>query len=198
MPEDNVAQEAVEQPVEAVETAEPVQAEAPATAEAPAQTEEPQQEVEQPVEHQQTDSIDYGLTQFMQPQPQAPSFEQDENGFIDPNQFYNKVLADAEARIEQKLAFQESERRVWQSVENKYPELKEDSELRDIVNAQRLADVARGGKGDLNAIAKQVLGKMQSYQARGKAQAQVSEKVQKSAALQNTTANNVDTSKDAD
>ena len=39
---------------------------------------------------------------------------------------------------------------------------------------------------------------MQSYQARGKAQAQVSEKVQKSAALQNTTANNVDTSKDAD
>lgn len=194
MPEENVAQEAVEQPVEAAETAEPAQAEA--IAEAPA--EEPQQEVEQPVEHQQTDSIDYGLTQFMQPPVQAPSFEQDENGFIDPNQFYNKVLADAEARIEQKLAFQESERRVWQSVENKYPELKEDSELRDIVNAQRLADVARGGKGDLNAIAKQVLGKMQSYQARGKAQAQVSEKVQKSAALQNTTANNVDTNKDAD
>lgn len=50
----------------------------------------------------------------------------------------------------------------------------------------------------MNQIASKLLGKIQSYQTKGKAQAQVSEKVQKSASLQTTTANAVDTSKDAD
>lgn len=145
---------------------------------------------------QEEPQVNYDLSRFLQPQQEAPQFTPDDDGYIDPNQFYNKVLADAEARIEQKLAFQESERRAWQAIENKYPEIKEDSELRDIVNAQRLADVARGGAGDLNAIAGKVLGKIQSYQTKGKAQAQVSEKVQKSASLQQTTANNVDSNKD--
>ncbi len=168
------------------QTAEPVEQEQVSEAvaeEAPTQTNEPE--------------VNYDLTRFLQPQQQAPQFTPDDDGYIDPNQFYNKVLADAEARIEQKLAFQESERRAWQSIENKYPEIKEDPELRDMLNAQRIADVASGGKGDLSQIANKFLGKIQSYQTKGKAQAQVSEKVQKSASLQNTTANNVDTGKDA-
>jgi hypothetical protein len=141
---------------------------------------------------------DYDIRQFSQTQPQQPQFTPDEDGYIDPNQFYNRVLADAEARIEQKLQFQESERKAWQSVETKYPEIQQDPELRDLVNAQRLADVARGGKGDLNQIAGKVLGKIQSYQTKGKAQAQVSEKVQKSAGLQQATSNRTDTGKDSD
>lgn len=196
MQDENVVQE---QPVqEPVENNEPVEApeQTPQT-EVPEQS-DTQSEVPAPEEPLQDEpEVNYDLARYLQPQTQAPQFTADDDGYIDPNQFYNKVLADAEARIEQKLAFQESERRAWQSIENKYPELKEDPELRDIVNAQRIADVASGGKGDLNAIANKLLGKIQSYQSKGKAQAQVSEKVQKSASLQNTTANNVDTSKDS-
>lgn len=154
------------------------------------QTEAPQQPSEP--------EVNYDLTRFLQPQEQAPQFVPDEDGYIDPNKFYQQVKADAVNELRREMQFQESERKAWNAIENKYPELKEDSELRDIVNAQRIADVASGGKGDLNQIAGKVLGKIQSYQTRGKAQAQVSEKVQKSASLQSTTANNVDTSKDTD
>lgn len=131
----------------------------------------------------------YDITQFLQNNTAEPDIAVDENGYIDPKDFYNKVLSEAEARIERKLQFQEAERKLWHSVENKYPEIKEDPELRDILNAQRIADVASGGKGDLNKIAEKLLGKIQSYQAKGKVQAQVSEKVQKSAALE-TNSNN--------
>lgn len=195
MEDNNVAQEVVQEPVaEEVQTPEPQAPEQPIEGQ-----EQPSEVIETPEAPQQSEpEVNYDITRFLQPQQQAPQFTPDEDGYIDPNAFYNKVLADAEARIEQKMAFQESERRTWKAIENKYPEIKEDAELRDILNAQRIADVASGGKGDLNQIAGKLLGKIQSYQTKGKAQAQVSEKVQKSASLQNTTANNVDTSKDDD
>jgi len=198
MEENNVVQDQpVQEPV--AEQPQEVPQDAPEQVEQTEQAETNTEVVEETTAPSQTQEpeINYDLTQFLQPQQQAPQFTADDDGYIDPNQFYNKVLADAEARIEQKLAFQESERRAWQSIESKYPEIKEDSELRDMLNAQRIADVASGGKGDLNQIASKFLGKIQSYQTKGKAQAQVSEKVQKSASLQNTTANNVDTGKDA-
>lgn len=138
---------------------------------------------------------EYDITQFLQQQPTAPEFSPDENGYIDPKDFYNRVMQDAETRIEQKLKFQDMEKKAWQQIENRFPEIKEDSELRDILNSQRIADVASGGKGDLNKIAEKLLGKMQSYQQRGKAQAQVSEKVQKSAALESNSTTNTVTNK---
>jgi len=157
------------------------------TAEESTETTEQNTEVEAtaetPVEEPQ-----YNLTDYMQPETK-PNFTPDEDGYIDPNKFYNQVLQDAEARIEQKMAFERAEAQAWKAIETKYPEIKEDPELRDLVHSQRIADVAQGGKGDLNKIAGKVLGKIQSYQTRGKAQAQVSETVQKSAALQTTTAN---------
>lgn len=140
----------------------------------------------------------YDITQFLQQPSQVPDFSPNEDGYIDPKDFYNRVMSDAEARIEQKLRFQEMERKAWNAVENRFPEIKEDPELRDILNAQRIADVASGGKGDLNKIADKLLGKIQSYQAKGKVQAQVSEKVQKSAALESNTANTTSTNKSAD
>lgn len=189
--------EVVESPQEVVETQEVVDTQVEQT-ETPEINE--QSEVQETVaeeEPEQTD-VNYDLSKFLQPQQQAPQFTPDNDGYIDPNQFYNKVLADAEARIEQKLQFQESERRAWSAIEKQYPEIKEDAELRDLVNAQRIADVASGGKGDLKAVAGKVMGKIQSYQTIGKAQAQVSEKIQKSASLQKSTANNVDASKDSE
>jgi hypothetical protein len=199
MEENNVeapqAEAEVQEPQETQENVEPqVESQPETTQEAPQETVQEQK----PETNVPSQDINYDLTQFMpQAQPQ-PQFTPDEDGFIDPNAFYNKVLADAEARIEQKMAFQESERRAWASIENKYPEIREDAELRDLVNSQRIADVARGGKGDLNQIAGKVLGKFQSYQAKGKAQAQVSEKVQKSAGLQQSTANKAETNASSD
>ena len=171
--------ETVEQPtsVESTETAE-------TTVETQTQTAEPANELPE-----------YDITQFMQ-QNTVPEFTADENGYIDPKQFYNQVLQDAEARMEQKLRFQESERKLWNQVENKYPEIKEDPELRDMLNAQRIADVTSGGKGDLNSLAEKLIGKIQNYQNKGKAQAQISEKVQKSASLESSTANSTSTTKD--
>ena len=154
-------------------------------------------ETNQPAYEPVAEIPDYDITQYLQP-TQTPEFTTDDSGYIDPKEFYNRVMQDAEARIEQRLKFQESERKLWASVEAKYPEIKEDGELRDILNNQRIADVASGGKGDLNKIAEKLLGKIQSYQAKGKVQAQVSEKIQKSAALESSTANTADTNKDGD
>lgn len=159
-------------------------------------TETVEESVDQIVEPA-TELPEYDITQYLQ-QESVPEFQADENGYIDPKQFYAQVLRDAEARMEQRLKFQESERKLWSQVENKYPEIKEDSELRDMLNAQRIADVTNGGKGDLNSLADKFIGKLQNYQNKGKAQAQVSEKVQKSASLESSTANNVSSSKDND
>lgn len=189
--------EVVETPQEVVETQEVVDTQGEQTPETNEQS-EVQETVAEEVPEQTEPEVNYDLSKFLQPQQQAPQFTPDNDGYIDPNQFYNKVLADAEARIEQKLQFQESERRAWNAIEKQYPEIKEDAELRDLVNAQRIADVASGGKGDLKAVAGKVMGKIQSYQTIGKAQAQVSEKIQKSASLQKSTANNVDSSKDSE
>jgi len=164
----------------------------------PLETNQTETEVKQTVVEEDLTIPDYDITQYLQNYSPEPDITPDENGFIDPKDFYNKVLTAAEARIERKMKFQESERKLWQSVENRYPEIKEDSELRDILNAQRIADVASGGKGDLNKIADKLLGKIQSYQAKGKVQAQVSEKVQKSAVLETNSNNNTDTGKSAD
>jgi hypothetical protein len=193
-PQADPVDEPVQEPVQEA-AQEPVQEEPAQADPEPSQTQEPEVAPE-PV--QQTQDPGYDITQFMQQPQTQPTFTPDEDGYIDPNQFYNQVLQDAEARIEQKIQFQEQERRAWSDVEAKFPEVKEDPELRELVNAQRLADVARGGKGDLNDIAGKVIGKFQSYQSKGKAQAQVSEKVQKSAGLQQNTATNVDTTKDQD
>lgn len=188
----NVPQEVVETPTQ--ETNEPSQAVEQTQVETPESTTETN--TEQVVEPA-PEIPEYDITQYLQ-QTQSPEFTADESGYIDPKEFYNRVMQDVEARVEQKIRFQESEKKLWASVEAKYPEIKEDNELRDILNNQRIADVASGGKGDLNKIAEKLLGKIQSYQARGKAQAQVSEKIQKSAALESSTANTTDTNKDAD
>lgn len=177
-------------PSQTVDTA---QEEAPVSTTETETTDTTSETVSEPV-----DSLpEYDITQYLQ-QPQTPEFNTDDTGYIDPKEFYNQVMRDAEARMEQKLRFQESERKLWASIENKYPEVKEDSDLREILNNQRIADVASGGKGDLNKIAERLFGKLQTYQAKGKAQAQVSEKIQKSAALESSTANTADTSKDND
>lgn len=163
---------------------------------------EPEQEqqvetpVEQPVEPsqpvQEYDPADIDISQYTNRQVQQ--VEPDEDGFINPEAYRQSILEE----VRSELAFKEQEAKAWASIENRHPEIKEDRELRDLVEAQRLADVARGGTGNLSKIADKVMGKLTSYQQKGKVQAQVSETVQKSAGLQTATANKVDSSKDGD
>lgn len=181
-PQEQVAEEQVEQEVQPTETNN--------------EQETPSEEQSKEAPLQEEPEINYDLTQFLQPQREQPKFVPDEDGYIDPNKFYQQVKADAVNELRQEMKFQEAERKAWAAIEKKYPEVKEDPELRDILNAQRIADVASGGKGDLNQVASKLLGKINSYKTIGKAQAQVSEKVQKSASLQQNTATNVASNKD--
>ena len=198
MQEENVTPEATQEPVEAPQeqvAEEQVEQEVQPT-ETNNEQETPSEGQPEEVPSQEEPEINYDLTQFLQPQQEQPKFVPDEDGFIDPNKFYQQVKADAVNELRQEMKFQEAERKAWAAIEKKYPEVKEDPELRDILNAQRIADVASGGKGDLNQVASKLLGKINSYKTIGKAQAQVSEKVQKSASLQQNTATNVASNKD--
>lgn len=157
------------------------------------QTAQPTQEVQQTQEPLQSEN-DYqpDISQFLA--PSTTNIQPDEDGYIDPNKFYNSVMQD----VERKLEFQRQEERAWRNVEKQYPEIVEDKELRDLVHAARLNDVTRGGKGDLNTAAKQVFNKLQAYKSQGKAQAQISETVQKSATLQTQTAKPAPANSDSD
>jgi len=199
MEENNVEQEVAQEPLQEQETPTPE----PQVQETQGEVETQQSEETPPEAPQQEQpeytGPNYDLSQYLQqPKVQAPEFTVDNDGFIDPNQFYNKVKADTIAEVREQIAFQEAEKRAWSTIEKAHPLLKEDSEIRDMVMAERIADVARGGRGDLSQIAKRVVGKFESYQTRGKSQAQVSEKVQKSASLQQSTANSVVSNKDND
>lgn len=162
----------------------------------PEQGQQVETPVEQPVEPsqpvQEYDPADIDISQYTNRQVQQ--VEPDEDGFINPEAYRQSILEE----VRSELAFKEQEAKAWASIENRHPEIKEDRELRDLVEAQRLADVARGGTGNLSKIADKVMTKLTSYQQKGKVQAQVSETVQKSAGLQTATANKVDSSKDGD
>lgn len=168
----------IEQPVETTEapSQEPVVSEEVKEAEVA--------EVTEPVQSEEE------LAYYQKQVPQVPQFE-GEDGFIDPTKFYAQVQADTLAIVREEMKFEETERKNWTKIEAKHPELKSDTELRDLLNAQRIADVATGGNGDLNRIADKFFGKLNSYKSQGKAQAQVSEKIQKSASLSTQTSNNV-------
>jgi len=193
MQEENVVPETEiveEQPTQTPEV-EATEQEAPAET----QTESTEPTVE---EHSQAEEPVAEEYPYYPPTPQAPNFEPDQDGFIDPNAFYQKVKADAVNELREEMKFQESERKAWDAVENKYPELKEDKELKDLLHSQRVADVAQGGRGDLNKVAERLFNKLNGYKAQGKVQAQVSEKVQKSAGLAKSTANSVESTGDSE
>lgn len=165
------------------------------------QTSEPTQVVEQPAESTPQPTADEpsqiqdytnDISQFIN--PSQPQIQPDEDGYIDPNKFYQTVMQD----VNRTLEFQRQEERNWQKVEKQYPEITQDKELRDLVHAARLNDVTRGGKGDLEAAAKTVFGKLQAYKSQGKAQAQISETVQKSATLQTQSAKPAPNNSDSD
>lgn len=127
------------------------------------------------------------VNQKSQPQNVQPNDE----GFIDPVAYKEQIKAE----VREDLQFQERERRAWQKLEERYPELKTDKEARQLVLAKRLFDVQNGGSGSLLSAGKSVMGRETRAKQAGKADAQVSIKQQQSAGVSRATAPR-DTSQD--
>lgn len=112
----------------------------------------------------------------------APNVNAD-NGYIDPVA-YKEVI---KAEIREDIKFQERERRAWSRLEEKYPEVKTDKELRHLILARREFDVTGGGNGSLMGAGKAVMDKFTQARGAGSADAQVSIKTQQNAALSRST-----------
>lgn len=114
-----------------------------------------------------------------------------DEGYIDPIAYKEQIKAE----LREENRFQERERRAWQKLEERYPELKTDKEARQLVLAKRLYDVQNGGNGSLAGAGKAVMGRFTNAKQQGRADAQVSIKQQQSAGVSRATAPR-DTSQD--
>jgi hypothetical protein len=122
----------------------------------------------------------YGQYNHGQPQLQAS-----EDGTVDPYQLMNVI----EQRMEEKLRFQRQEERAWKAVERKYPEVKSDKQMRQILLNQRIAGAVQGQETNLVKIADQLYGRNKEAKSQGRAEANISKKVQRAASLESATSN---------
>lgn len=128
------------------------------------------------------DDVDWDSSFSQQQQPQ--NVQPNDEGYIDPVAYKEQIKAE----VREEMKFQERERRAWQKLEERYPELKTDREARQLVLAKRLFDVQNGGNGSLLSAGKAVMGRDTRAKQAGKADAQVSIKQQQSAGVSRATA----------
>lgn len=128
------------------------------------------------------DDVDWDSSFSQQRQPQ--NVQPNDEGYIDPVAYKEQIKAE----VREEMKFQERERRAWQKLEERYPELKTDREARQLVLAKRLFDVQNGGNGSLLSAGKAVMGRDTRAKQAGKADAQVSIKQQQSAGVSRATA----------
>lgn len=171
-PVQDVPEEQAEQPVEEVSTTEQVTEETEVTT-------EPTEENE---EAEVVDDPTAAYAPFVQPQPYQ--FNQ-QDGYVDPAE----VAAQVEQRVLQQVAFQRQEAKQWESIEKKYPQVKEDKDLRELILNQRIAEAVQGKAGNLNKIADKVMSRFSTAKSEGRTEANVSKKVQKAASLETSSAN---------
>ena len=152
-----------------------------------APTQEPAEQADPSVTSQTNDSDDADDDSdwdSIVSQPQVQNVQPNEDGYIDPIQYKEQIKAE----VREDMRFQERERRAWQKLEEKYPELKNDKEARQLILAKRIFDVQNGGNGSLAVAGRSVMGKITGAKQAGRADAQVSIKTQQNANLSRTTA----------
>jgi hypothetical protein len=179
--QDAPANEPVAEPVEAPQEAAPQEA----PAEQPTEVTETPEEApatESPVE---TEDDDFDPLQYANLSQNQPYQFNQENGYVDPNQ----VAAQIEQRVLQQVTFQRQEARAWDKIETKYPELRQDKGLREMILNQRIAEAVTGKSGNLNKIADGVMSRLKTAKSEGRADANISKKVQKAASLETTSDN---------
>lgn len=159
-----------------------------AEAQADAPTQEPAEQADPSVTLQTNDSDDADddsdWDSTVNPNQQAQNVQPNDDGYIDPIAYKEQIKAE----VREDMRFQERERRAWQKLEEKYPELKNDKDARQLILAKRIFDVQNGGNGSLAAAGKAVMGKITGAKQAGRADAQVSIKTQQNANLSRATA----------
>lgn len=89
-----------------------------------------------------------------QPQPTVapPKLEVGEDGTLDVNQlndWANQVVNVAQQRSAQEAQAQVREKEQWNSLYEKYPELKGNKKMRDLIHQQRMGRIVANGKDDV-------------------------------------------------
>lgn len=188
---DGVQEPQVIEPTEPEESQEPISepvnegGEAPETeadqaqAEPVEESEEPLQPEEEPQEEYQP-PVDY--SQFRDTNRELPL---NEDGTVDPVAFRQQLKQE----IRDEMRFERSEERNWMALEKKYPQLKGDREVREILLNQRIANAVQGKETNLTKIADKLYGRIGAAKSEGRAQANVSTRIQKAASLETATAN---------
>lgn len=173
-PVQDVSEEQNEQPVETnieTETTEVEEAQQSETTEAPKE-----------VEDEVLDDPTSTYAPYVQPQPYQ--FNQ-KDGYVDPAE----VAAQIEQRVLQQVTFQRQEAKQWESIEKKHPQVKTDKNLRELILNQRIAEAVQGKPGNLSKIADNLMSQFGTAKSEGRAEANVSKKVQKAASLETSTSN---------
>lgn len=176
--------EETQAPVEETEAPETEAVQVPQEPETESQAEEvsePSQTNSEPEPSEEEPSYSYELP-YQQPQIEL---QPDEDGTVNPND----LLSAIDQRMDEKLKFQQQEQRAWRQVEQKYPQISESKDLRDMLHNIRVGNVVQGGEADLVKIADNMFGQLGAAKSQGRADASVSRKVQKAASLETATAN---------
>lgn len=178
-------EEVAEQPVKEQEQAQPEQQEQ--TAEKA--TEEVEKEVssetakEEPKPKENKDSnVEELLAQYRQNEPYQFNSK---DGYVDPNE----VASAIEQRLLNRMQEQRQQAQAWESIEKKYPEIKEDGSLRELMLNQHIAEVVQGKKSNLQAVADSIMERVSGAKSEGRSEAKVSKKIQKAASLETATQN---------
>lgn len=174
-----------EQPSEqvAVETA----AEAPAEEQAPAET-----PTEEPSEEEDFDLFEgIEAPQYQTPQLDWSQLPTDEAGNVDPNvlaqAINNQVAAATEAasaKARAEYLEMRKEEQLWNKATAKYPELKTDKELRDMVKNARYGAIIEGKNPTPAQIADQIFKRFGTAKTEGMKQATENVKIQQSAYIE--------------
>lgn len=156
---------------------EPVQAE-PAEDAPVADSAEPVEDADSP-ETSQPNEPDNVVDSRLSESQRASDLPVAEDGTVDPVAFKEQILSEAR----QEARFEAQERKAWESLEDKYPELKENANLRKIILSHRVNDVQSGGEGSLVKSAEDVMQEIVGARSAGKTDARTNIKTEKKAGL---------------
>lgn len=187
---DGVQEPQVIEPTEPQESQEPISEpvnegeEAPET-EADLAQDEPAQEPEEPSQPEEAEPEEYQAPDYSQFRDTNKELPLNEDGTVDPIAFRQQLKQE----IRDEMRFERSEERNWMALEKKYPQLKGDREVREILLNQRIANAVQGKETNLAKIADKLYGRIGAAKSEGRAQANVSTRIQKAASLETATAN---------
>lgn len=164
--------------------------------ETPQETTEPQETVEttEVQEEVQEDDDDY-LPHYTETQ-ELPDFDltnlpADENGLVDLNAYAEAMkqrdvtlMEQARAAARQEFLEQRQEERAWSKAVEKYPQLKGNRELRDLIHQTRMGSIVEGKNPTPLQIADQLFKHLGTAKTEGYQQAKTTETIQKSASLE--------------